>query len=79
MKEKLREFLATELNYIKVGFEDQPAMVKRSDIAWYGIQRGLGASEFAQKCGLSYEDAEQLFEEYKMKIHEMEDKYNEMC
>lgn len=72
MKEKLVEYLETELHYTKVGLEKEDDRIRRSDICWYAMQRGLGATQFAQMCGMAYSEVEPLFEDYKKKLEEMQ-------
>lgn len=71
MKEKLEQFFETELHYVEAGFKRETNAVERSNICWYSIQRGLGASTFAQMCGMTFEEAESMFEEYKQKVEAM--------
>lgn len=75
MKEKLAQALEIEFHYTKVGFKNEPDHKKRAEILWYARQRGLGAVTLAQLCGLSSEDAEQMFEEYCWRLGGLE---NEM-
>ena len=71
MKEKLADFFETELHYIEVGLKRETNAVEHGNICWYAMQRGLGASTFAQICGMTFEEAELMFEEYKQKLEEM--------
>lgn len=71
MKEKLADFFETELHYTEVGLKRETSAVERGNICWYAIQRGLGATTFAQMCGMTFEEAEPMFEEYKQKVEEM--------
>ena len=64
MKEKLAQTLEIEFHSTEVGFKNEPDHKKRADMIWYARQRGLGAVNLAQLCGLPYEDAEQMFNEY---------------
>lgn len=72
MKQKLADFFETELYYTKVGLEKEKDLIHRGNICWYAMQRGLGASTFAQMCGLSYNEVEVMFEDYKKKLEEMQ-------
>lgn len=71
MKEKLEQFFETELRYTEVGLKREKDAVYRGNICWYAIMRGLGAITFAQMCGMNFEEAEPMFEEYKKKVEEM--------
>ena len=64
MKEKLAKALEIEFHYTEVGFKNETDSKRKAEILWYARQRGLGAVTLAQLCGLSSEDAEQMFEEY---------------
>ncbi len=64
MKEKLKQFFETEKTYVKVGLLHADDAKRRNEICWYARQRALGAIDMAQMCGLPYEDAEQMFNEY---------------
>jgi hypothetical protein len=68
MKEKLAEFFKQELTYTRVGLLNETDPIQRSNICWYAMQRGLGATQFAQMCGMRYLDAEPMFEQYKLML-----------
>ena len=74
MKEQLQKYLETELHYTQIGVEQV-----RNDPAGYayatpdriiqlGIQRGLGATQFAMQMGLSYTVAEEAYEAFKARV-----------
>ena len=64
MKEKLTQFFDTDFHYVEIGVRKETDRQRISEIIWYARQRALGAADMAQLCGLSSEDAEQMFEEY---------------
>ena len=68
MKEKLAKALEIELHYTEVGVKNERDRKKIDDMIWYARQRGLGAVNLAQLCGLSYEEAEELFDEYCLRL-----------
>ena len=72
MKKKLAQALEIEFHYTEVGFKNESDRKKRADIILYVRQRGLGAVNLAQLCGLPYEDAEQIFEEYCWRLEGLE-------
>ena len=74
MIEKLRKYLETELNYARVGLENETSLKYRSDICWYAIQRGLGASQFLDFVddSVNYQQVEDLFNWYKAELEMME-------
>lgn len=76
MKEKLAKVFEIEFHYTEVGFKNESDRKRKAEILWYARQRGLGAVNLAQLCGLPYEDAEQMFNEYCWRLGGLE---NEMC
>ena len=62
----------TELVYLKVGLDRETDPIKRNDMAWYCVQRLLGATQFANQLGADYGTVEAMFEGYKEKIAKME-------
>ena len=68
MEEKLKEFFETEINYATASLSNERSITGRNNICWYAMQRGLGAVELAQMCGMKFQDAERMYEEYKLKL-----------
>lgn len=68
MKEKLAEFFKQELTYTRVGLLNETDPIQRNNICWYAMQRGLGATQFAQMCGVRYFEVELMFEQYKQTL-----------
>ena len=68
MKEKLAKAFEIEFHYTEVAFKNQTNSTKKAEILRYARQRGLGAVNLAQLCGLPYEDAEQMFNEYCLRL-----------
>ena len=64
MKEKLTQFFDTDFHYVEAGMRKETDHQKISEMVWYARQRALGAVDLAQLCGLPYEEAEQMFNEY---------------
>ena len=75
MKEKLIEYLNTELHYTEVGMKKETSLIRIENIAWYARQRGLGAIQFANSLGMDFAEVEAIFEWY---VHEIEVMKNEM-
>lgn len=71
MKEKLIEYLKTELAYTKVGLDKETDLIRRDDIAWYARQRGLGATQFANSLGLDFAEVEAVFDWYQNELEVM--------
>lgn len=68
---KLQQYYAQEVHYAEVGMQNEPDRITRSDIAWYATQRCLGASQFAQMCGVKYAEIEPRFEAVRTQLQEM--------
>ena len=68
MKEKLIEYLKTELHYTKVGLKNETSLIRIENIAWYARQRGLGATQFANSLGLEFSKAEAIFDWYQNEL-----------
>ena len=69
---KLEEFFEIELHYLAVGLNYEHDRRNRGNVAWYCVQRCLGATLFAQMCGADSSTTELMFEGIKEKIAEME-------
>lgn len=72
MIEKLKEYLETELYYTKVVLNKEDDFIRRDDICWYAVQRGLGAIQFAKTLGAPYNEVEAALEWYMERLEEME-------
>ena len=68
MEEKLREFFEAEISSTAASLSKEQNLVEQNNICWYALQRGLGAVQLAQMCGMNFQDAERMYEEYKMKL-----------
>lgn len=68
MEEKLREFFEAEISYTAASLSKEKDAAARGNICWYAKQRGFGAVQFAQMCGMKFQDAERMYEEYKIKL-----------
>lgn len=71
MKEKLAEFFKQELTYTRIGLLNETDPIQRGNICWYAMQRGLGATQFAQMCGMRYLDVEPMYEQYKKMVEDL--------
>ena len=77
MKEKLKQFFDTDFHYVEVGLkEEEDRVYRRSEIINNALQRAIGAIDMAQICGLDFETAEMMYEEYKARL---EDARSEVC
>ena len=68
MEEKLREFFEVEISSTAASLDKERNIVERNNICWYAMQRGLGVVQLAQLCGMKFQDAERMYEEYKLKL-----------
>lgn len=71
---KLEEYFEIELHYLTVGLSKENDRRNRGNVAWYCIQRCLGATQFAEMCGADSSTVEAMFEVVKEKIAEMENR-----
>ena len=65
---ELEAYLETEMHYLKVALDGETDLIQRSNIAWYCMQRCLGACQFANQLGGDFGIIEPMFEFYKEKI-----------
>lgn len=72
MKEKLAEFFKQELTYTRIGLLNETDPIQRGNICWYAMQRGLGATQFAQMCGMRYLEVEPMYEQYKKMVEDLQ-------
>ena len=70
--EKLERYFEIELHYLAVGLSKEHDRRNRGNVAWYCVQRCLGATQFAEMCGADSGTVELMFEGIKEKIAEME-------
>ena len=70
---KLEEYYNTELVYLKVGLDKEVDHLLRNDIAWFCVQRCLGAAQFANSCGADFGTVEAMFEGIKERIAILEE------
>lgn len=68
---ELEACFETELRYTKVGLEKETDPQRRSEIAWYCVQRCLGAAQFANQLGGDFSIIEPMFEFFKEKVMKM--------
>lgn len=73
--EELEAYFETEMCYLKAGLEKETDLPRRNKIAWYCMQRCLGACQFANKLGADFSIVEPMFEYYKAKIEKMKNDY----
>ena len=71
---ELEACFKTELTYLKVGLDKETDPKRRNEMAWYCVQRCLGAAQFANQLGGDFGVIESMFEGIKEKIAEMENR-----
>lgn len=69
---ELEACFKTELAYLKVGLDRENDPKRHNEMAWYCVQRCLGAAQFANQLGGDFSIIEPMFEGIKEKIAEME-------
>lgn len=70
--EKLEEIFRIELLSVEASLAGETDLIRRSDIAWYCVQRCLGASQLAMVCGGDHAIIEAMFEGLKEKIKNLQ-------
>lgn len=70
--EELEACFETELAYLKVDLDKEADSKRRSEMAWYCVQRCLGAAQCANRLGGDFSIIEPMFEGIKEEIAEME-------
>ena len=68
---QLEAYLEVELKFLAVGLSKETDPIQRSNIAWYCVQRSMGATQFANQIGVDFATAEAMFEAFKEKVLEM--------
>lgn len=69
---KLEEIFRMELLGVQASLEGETDPIRRSDIAWYCVQRCLGASQLAMVCGGDHATIEVMFEGLKEAIKNLQ-------
>lgn len=69
---ELETYFETEISYLKVGLNNESDLIQRGNMAWYCVQRCLGATQFANQVGGDFSIIEPMFEYYKEKIYTLE-------
>ena len=72
---ELETYLETEMHYLKVGLDKETDLIQRDNMAWYCVQRCLGAAQFANQMGGDFSIIEPMFEYYKEKIKRLKNTY----
>ena len=72
--QELEACFETEISYLRIGLDRETDLIKRGDMAWYCVQRCLGAAQFANQMGGDFSIIEPMFEYYKEKIIKMGEK-----
>ena len=70
---ELEACFKTELTYLKVGLDKETDPKRRNEMAWYCVQRCLGATQFAEMCGADSGTVEAMFEGIKERIAILEE------
>jgi len=72
VKKELEKYFETDLVYVRVGLDKETDTKRRGDICWYAMQRALGAVQLAQMLGLPFNEAEPMYENYKMILEDLQ-------
>lgn len=76
MIKKYERYCASELYYTKIGVDNETDLEYRRDIIEAGIQRCLGAGQFAELCGVDRDKIALIYTEMKEKMEALYDEVN---
>lgn len=68
IKKNLEDYLRCEIFYTKIGFENETDADFKNFILEAGIQRCLGASQFAELCGMDEKEVCKMYEKARAEL-----------
>ena len=68
MKKHLEMYLRNEIFYTKIGFENETDTEFKNFILEAGIQRCLGACQFAELCGMDEKEVCKMYEKARAEL-----------
>jgi len=71
--EGIREYYESEYKSVKSFINNTPHWITRGDVIHNALQRLLGVAQCAQYCGMTYNEADKLYSEYRQKFEALED------
>ena len=75
--EGIREYYESEYKSTKLALGAVPRYwITNEEIIHNAIQRLLGVAQCAQYCGMTYDDADKLYSEYRQKFEALENEEN---
>ena len=72
MKKALRQYLESQIDFVRKSLDGEDDLGQRNNICWYALQRGLGATDLAKQSGVDCDIADMLLTIYHEKLKEME-------
>ena len=75
--EGIKEYYENEYKSVKSFISNLPYWTTKEEVVNNALQRLLGVAQCAQYCGMTFDDANKLYSEYRMKfVKELEDEEN---
>ena len=72
MKKHLEMYLHSEIFYTKIGFENETDTEFKNFILEAGIQRCLGACQFAEFCGMDEQEVGTMYAKARAELEALE-------
>ena len=73
IKKNLETYLRCEIFYTKVGFESETDTWFKESILDAGIQRCLGACQFAELCGMDEKEVGRMYEKARAELEALDE------
>ena len=70
--EGIKEYYESEYRAIKLFVSDLPSWIAKEKVIHNAIQRLIGVAQCAQYCGMTYDEADKLYSEYRQKFEALE-------
>lgn len=74
--EGIKEYYESEYRTAKLFIDDVPSWITKGKIIHNAIQRLIGVAQCAQYCGITYEEMDKLYSEYRQKFEALENEEN---
>lgn len=74
--EGIKEYYESEYRTVKLFIDGVPSWIAKEKIIHNAIQRLIGVAQCAQYCGITYDEADKLYSEYRKKFEALENEQN---
>jgi len=72
----IKEYYESEYKSIKSFISNLPYWTTKEEVIHNSLQRLIGVAQCAQYCGITYEEADKLYSEYRQKFEALENEQN---